>query len=157
MIRRYASLSIVLVLGSGCADFSASPIFHPGPAWYQQAQAQRFDPYPMVDVAPEVVGGRPLAYIRPAPQTELVQDSISFQERYGQPPPPGIYKPPRGTVAQQQIQYVTPGLPPPGQAPLFQPSTMPGMPMPGAPIQGLPAPPQPITSAPTPAPATGAP
>jgi hypothetical protein len=38
-------------------DFS-----HPGPAAYQQAQAIQHDPYPLNDVGPEIVGGRPLAY-----------------------------------------------------------------------------------------------
>jgi hypothetical protein len=47
-------------------DFS-----HPGPAAYQRAQAIQHDPYPLNDVGPEIVGGRPLAY----------QQSLTEEER----------------------------------------------------------------------------
>lgn len=117
MIRRYALLSIALACSWGCAGTGFSPICHPGSASYQQAQAERFDPYPLPDVAPDVVGGRPLAYMQPASEAQRAQDSVSFIDRFGQPPPPGMYKQPRGTGVQQ-IPYIPPPPPlPPQQSP----------------------------------------
>lgn len=52
---------------SGCSPeaqrYIRFPNFtHPGPAAAQRADAIYHDPYPLNDVGPEVVGGRPLAY-----------------------------------------------------------------------------------------------
>jgi hypothetical protein len=41
----------------------------PGPAGYQRAAAIEHDPYPLNDIGPEIVGGRPLAYQQPVPET----------------------------------------------------------------------------------------
>ena len=43
---------------------------HPGPANYQRAAADKFDPYPSPYEGPEVVGGRPLGYTKPYSETE---------------------------------------------------------------------------------------
>jgi hypothetical protein len=121
MIWRYASLSIALACSWGCAGTGISPICNPGSAPYQQAQAERFDPYPLPDVAPDT-GARPLAYIQPATEAQRAQDAGSFQQRFGQAPPPGMYKPPGGSHSVQQIPYISPVLPPPPQAaPVFAP------------------------------------
>lgn len=48
-----------------------STLLSPGTAQQQQRQAERFDPYPDPRIGPEVVGGRPASYQRPA--TEVVQ------------------------------------------------------------------------------------
>lgn len=52
---------------SGCSpeaqQYIRFPNFaHPGPAAAQRAEAIYHDPYPLNDVGPEIVGGRPLAY-----------------------------------------------------------------------------------------------
>ncbi len=115
---------IALASCSGCADIAAPRVFHPGSEEYQQARAQRFDPYPMTDVAPEVAGGRPLQYIKPAPENERVQNEITFAERYGQSPPPGLYRPPRITSVRQAVPFVPGPLPAAldgGMAPPFTP------------------------------------
>src|SRR5215212_7892004 len=57
----------------GCAPEMASlrqSIAHPGPAAYQRAQAIQHDPYPLNDVGPEVVGGRPREYQIPVNEVE---------------------------------------------------------------------------------------
>ena len=74
------------------------------PAGLQQKEAEKYDPYPLPDVGPDMAA-RPLAFIRPASETERAQDATTFEERYGQPPPPGIYRPPRSSSGPQ-IQYV---------------------------------------------------
>jgi len=119
MIPRCAILAIAMACAAGCADLARPRWLHPGPEGYQQRRAERFDPYPMTDVAPEVVGGRPLQYIRPAPENERAQNEQSFEERYHQAPPPGLYRPPRGQ-ARPGITYV-PALPSLQEAPPFNP------------------------------------
>ncbi|MHB1033461.1 MAG: hypothetical protein ACYC35_01945 [Pirellulales bacterium] len=64
--------ALLLILGTclasaivGCSSISPPNWFHPGPASYQQAQAQRFDPYPENETGPPVVGSRPLEYQQP--------------------------------------------------------------------------------------------
>lgn len=109
MTRRHVLLLFSLLAASGCADIEPSRILHPGPAWYQQDQAQKFDPYPATDIGPEVAGGRPLAYMRPAPENERVQNATTYMERYRQMPPPGLYRPPREPALQQAIPYGAPG------------------------------------------------
>jgi hypothetical protein len=62
-------LTLTLLIG-GCAGVKGPNWFHPGTAAYQQKQAERFDPYPDKQIAPEVVGGRPREYTNPLPETE---------------------------------------------------------------------------------------
>ncbi len=104
---------LVLVALWGCAGTEVSRIFHAGPADYQRAQAERFDPYPLPDIGPEVGGGRPLDFIRPMPENERVQNVQSFEDRFGQAPPPGTYRPIRGSGARQIVPFVPAPLPPP--------------------------------------------
>lgn len=98
MTRRYALLSLALVGATGCAGLQGPGYIHPGTAQYQQNQAQRFDPFPATDVGPDMAA-RPLAFIRPAPENERVQNVDSYMKRYHQPPPVEQYRPPRTTVA----------------------------------------------------------
>jgi hypothetical protein len=44
--------------------------FHPGWAHQQRHEAIEHDPYPLDDVGPEVVGGRPREYQRPLNEVE---------------------------------------------------------------------------------------
>lgn len=43
---------------------------HPGPAPIQRARAIQHDPYPLSDLGPEVVGGRPREYQQPLPEVD---------------------------------------------------------------------------------------
>jgi hypothetical protein len=45
-------------------------LYHPGTAAQQRAEADKFDPYPSPDTGPEIVGGRPLGYLRPYTEEE---------------------------------------------------------------------------------------
>jgi hypothetical protein len=42
----------------------------PGPAPYQRAEYVRHDPYPLNDVGPEVIGGRPREYLQPVNEVD---------------------------------------------------------------------------------------
>jgi hypothetical protein len=136
MARWFTLLVLAPALVAGCADIAPPRIFHPGSEEYQQSRAQRFDPYPLPDVAPEIVGGRPLQYIKPAPENERAQNEMTFEERYHQQPPPGLYRPTRTPGNRQPIVYPAPAAPlimqppgaqppvvelPPGTAPPFVP------------------------------------
>ena len=43
---------------------------HPGPAPVQRYNATQFDPYPLPDMGPEIVGGRPIDYLVPVPEVK---------------------------------------------------------------------------------------
>jgi hypothetical protein len=117
MFNRLAVFLVALAGLSGCAGTAMPRLRHPGSAEYQQGRAERFDPYPLPDVGPTIVGGRPLQFDHPAPENERAQNETSFMERYHQPPPPGLYKSQRPSAARQAITYVpapvAPGPPPP--------------------------------------------
>jgi hypothetical protein len=49
----------------------------PGWAQQQRAEAIEHDPYPLNDVGPEVVGGRPLAYLQSVPEVERARMNTS--------------------------------------------------------------------------------
>jgi hypothetical protein len=70
---RFAALA-ALVAGFALAGCVSPPNWwHPGPEAYQQRRAEKTDPYPAVDVGPEVVGGRPRTYDRPATEPKRIQ------------------------------------------------------------------------------------
>ena len=56
-------LSAVLPACSGC--LALPNLEHPGSVDYQQARAQRFEPYPDNDLGPPVAGARPREYQDP--------------------------------------------------------------------------------------------
>jgi hypothetical protein len=119
---RLAALFLLMAVAPlcGCADIAFPRLLHPGSEQYQQSRAEVFDPYPLPDVGPTIVGGRPLQYITPAPWNERVQNSLSYEERYHQAPPPGLYRPQRTNTARQGVIYspTQPAVVPLGVAPL---------------------------------------
>jgi hypothetical protein len=120
MLRRALS-STLLLIAFGCSDIQVSKIFHPGSADFQQAQAQKFDPYVLPDIGPDVANQtRPQNFLRPAPENERIQNEQTFEERFGQASPPGTYRPPRGTTLRQTVPFV-PGPPPQGLPPYVGP------------------------------------
>ena len=54
--------ALLLQLASCSPTIHRPRLLHPGPAGYQRAIAEDFDPYPQNDVGPKIVGGRPLDY-----------------------------------------------------------------------------------------------
>lgn len=67
-LRRFAAIS-VLILSTGCVSTTQWPNwFHPGNTATQRTNAVYTDPYPLPDVGPPVVGGRPLGYQNPVPE-----------------------------------------------------------------------------------------
>lgn len=74
--RRWILAGALAVVAGGCAGTARPNWFHPGPAAYQQRRAERFDPYPEPDVAPEVVGGRPREFQKPASEPERARRTL---------------------------------------------------------------------------------
>ena len=71
---RQAWLS-VLAIGLGAAVIGCQSVQPPhltgnGTAAYQQAQAQRFDPYPENEAGPPVVGSRPMGFEDPPAEVQ---------------------------------------------------------------------------------------
>lgn len=56
------SCTLLLPLAACSPTIHRPRLLHPGPAGYQRAIAEDFDPYPQNDVGPEIVGGRPPDY-----------------------------------------------------------------------------------------------
>ncbi|MCC7475205.1 MAG: hypothetical protein IT425_07405 [Pirellulales bacterium] len=86
---------------------------HPGPAAVQRADAIRHDPYPLNDVGPEVVGGRPLAYQQP----------VNEVDRSRMPPPIA------GVVQPIPIPGTAVPAPPVLSSPIAVQAPQPGMPL----------------------------
>jgi len=62
---------------TACSQTVRKPqLLHPGPAPFQRANAEVFDPYPQPDVGPEVVGGRPREYAAPRNEVERAQEFL---------------------------------------------------------------------------------
>jgi hypothetical protein len=83
-------LGAALLTGAaGCSDMSPPDLFNAGPARYQQLRAERFDPYPENDIAPAVVGGRPLGYQKPIAEPSRARWQLKnpFARRSAQQPP----------------------------------------------------------------------
>ncbi|MEX2112956.1 MAG: hypothetical protein WD845_07205 [Pirellulales bacterium] len=125
MIERIALIWFVPLLSTGCADIAFPRLLHPGSEEYQQVRAERFDPYPLNDVGPPIVGGRPMAYDVPSPWAERVQNNETYQDRFRQPAPAGLYKPSPG-ASRQGVIYPVPAAAPLEVGPLMAPSVDPG-------------------------------
>jgi len=55
---------------AGCRGLAGPQLAGPGTAAYQQARAERFDPYPENEPGPAVVGARPMEYQHALPEVE---------------------------------------------------------------------------------------
>lgn len=143
----------------GCSPEAARYIrfpelYHPGTAPQQRGEAIVHDPFPLDDIAPPVVGGRPLDYERPVPEVTRANMFDNARRRphaaipvqSWPPPPPGAaVQTPAGTPAVLGSPYAVPTAP-------AGPPAVPASPFA---ISGPPAPPAtgvPYTVAPTPAP-----
>lgn len=81
-----------------------------GPAGAQRASALQWDPYPLDDVGPPVVGGRPQEYARPIPEVKRGQ----------------AFTPKRPEL--QPLPWFSPGPSAGAPQPVFQPQPAPPLP-----------------------------
>jgi len=66
MIRHLFVALVMLLPLTACSSTVHKPtLLHPGPAYFQRNNAMQFDPYPLNDMGPEIVGGRPLDFQKP--------------------------------------------------------------------------------------------
>ncbi len=109
-MERYRPLSwimlVALATASGCSSEAARyihfPELHsPGTATQQRGESIVHDPYPLNDIGPPVVGGRPLAYQTPVPEVDraFMFDNAVRRSR-GAIPVQTIPPPPPGAVVQ---------------------------------------------------------
>lgn len=86
--RTLLTFTLAAPLLIGCGPNVRKPnLFDPGNAATQRYDAIFHDPYPMPDVAPEIVGGRPRGYQQPVPEVA--------RGRGLQKVTPGVAPPPR--------------------------------------------------------------
>lgn len=71
---------VSLAAATGCAYGTHYPkLRSPGPAKYQRANAEAFDPYPLPDMGPPIDGGRPREFGIPRNEVERAQDESIVQ------------------------------------------------------------------------------
>jgi hypothetical protein len=77
-------LLVVAVCAAGCRSVAPPTLAPQGDAAYQQYNAQRFDPLPEPDSAPEIVGARGREYERPiAAPSRARWDPRTWVRRFG--------------------------------------------------------------------------
>ncbi|MAT72818.1 MAG: hypothetical protein CMJ58_25335 [Planctomycetaceae bacterium] len=91
MSRQILGVVVGLAAVAGCSSTIRWPqLIGPGPAPLQRAEAEISDPYPLPDLGPEVVGGRPREYAVPVPPvTRANQYNESRAAAIGTPLPMG--------------------------------------------------------------------
>jgi hypothetical protein len=83
---RLLSLIAALAPLAACSPTIHKPrLASPGPAPVQRYNATQFDPYPLPDMGPEIVGGRPIDYMVPVPEVERANQFREQQLARGQP------------------------------------------------------------------------
>ena len=93
-------LLVPLLLVLGCSPAVRKPrLIGPGPAQYQRAVAQDFDPYPLNDLGPEIVGGRPREFQKPL--NELSRSRLQLPFGPTQPAQPVL--PPQPVFVPQPV------------------------------------------------------
>jgi hypothetical protein len=73
---RLVALAAVIAAGTFGCQGAPSTYVRPGPVEYQQARAQRFDPYPENDTGPPIVGGRPREFENPPPEVQRARPDV---------------------------------------------------------------------------------
>ena len=81
--RGYAAgASIALVVLSGCG-LAYPRLRGPGTLWEQRSRAVIHDPYPDQEAGPEIVSGRPRAFLHPLPEAD--RNRLLQQRMLGMP------------------------------------------------------------------------
>ena len=123
-MSRPAFSPLLIVVASlaavGCSSAIRYPKLRgPGPAKYQRANAEAFDPYPLPDLGPPIDGGRPREFGIPRNEVERAQDySIVQAARRGLPAGPSTT-----AVVGPPMVASPPPFTAPGSAPPFVPTT----------------------------------
>ena len=74
--KRRWIVTLLLASPLGCQRIAPPYFLHPGTEGYQQARAQRFDPYAEAQIGADTLsidGARPRDYARPASEVKRVQ------------------------------------------------------------------------------------
>jgi hypothetical protein len=106
--RLLAVVAAVAPLAACSPTIKQPRLLHPGPAPVQRYTATQFDPYPLPDLGPEIVGGRPPDYLVPVPE---VKRANQFREQHPAPSLPVLV--PQVPVGAPVIT-TTPDFPPAG-------------------------------------------
>jgi hypothetical protein len=95
-MSRPSLTNVVLVLLACCPVVACSStirwprLYGPGPATNQRANAERSDPYPITDLGPEIVGGRPREFDKPRDEVRQSQDFLRSLGARPQPILPAV-------------------------------------------------------------------
>ena len=88
-MKRALMLALALqLLGSGCANRPRWGLpTGQGTVQQQNTRAAVHDPFPLNDIGPEVVGGRPRGYMNPLPEAKRNQITGPVDRPYDRLPP----------------------------------------------------------------------
>ena len=92
--------------------FRTPQLLHPGPAGYQRYNATIHDPYPLPDVGPEIVGGRPREYATPVSEVDRSYDAVDVGPRRATTAIPAPIYAPLAPVFTPPAPVVTPSATP---------------------------------------------
>ena len=67
---------MLLLLGACSPTIHKPRLLSPGPAWYQRGNAEQYDPYPLNDLGPPIVGGRPREFQKPYDQVRRARQQL---------------------------------------------------------------------------------
>jgi hypothetical protein len=116
LLLRSLALAVALAPLGGCSPTIKKPrLLHPGPAPVQRYNATQFDPYPLPDMGPEIVGGRPIDYMVPVPEVERANQFREQQAARGTMVI--VPQPSAGVPMLPSPPAYMPTFPPPGSGP----------------------------------------
>jgi hypothetical protein len=103
------ALAAALLPMAACSPTIKKPqLLHPGPAPFQRANAEQFDPYPQNDVGPEIVGGRPPDYAIPRDEVTRANQFRASHQASAAPilvPQTPIFAPTLPPAAPPPVEY----------------------------------------------------
>lgn len=78
-MRRFLYMLPCLAGLTACSSTVHKPtLLHPGPAPFQRNNAVQFDPYPLNDLGPEIVGGRPREFQKPTNEVTRAREGTTI-------------------------------------------------------------------------------
>ena len=106
-VLRSGLLVVLLLSLSACSSAVRKPrLLHPGPTGYQRYNAEQFDPYPINDLGPEIVGGRPREFQKPRDEIARSRQFLPFGPWQAPPPAPAVV--PGAVVAPPPVPVIGP-------------------------------------------------
>lgn len=83
VFRSFLLVAVASVSGTGCKSSQYAERFGLGTMDQQKAKAADFDPFPLNDIGPPVMGARPRGFLDPTPEAKRVEQQAVRPAPYG--------------------------------------------------------------------------